>query len=55
LNGLERDRQGWAGGIYTFAVNLIPMESISPELKKEVFRRKDQLERVKNKLKREFA
>ena len=31
------------------------MEGISPELMYEVFRRKDQLERAKNKLKREFV
>lgn len=31
------------------------MESISPELKNEVFRRKDQLERAKIQLKEEFA
>jgi hypothetical protein len=43
------------GGIYTFGGNLIPMESISPELKKEVFWRKDQLERAKIQLKGEFV
>jgi len=44
LKGLVQDRQGGARGIYTFAGNLIPMESISQELKKEVFLHKDQFE-----------
>jgi len=43
LKELEQDRYGGAGGIYTFGGNLIPMESISPELKNEVLRRKEQL------------